>query len=104
MVKCPYCQTDQEQKKFCSFCRADLTQNRPKMKQNLSQEESYQSQPVLANYHTYDLMLFLSHIRAERTSMYKTMQNVRRAPEEAKTSVENYDELTQDGINMYREL
>lgn len=49
-------------------------------------------------------MLFLSHIRAERTFMYKTMQNVRKAPDEAKKSTENYDSIKDDGINMYREL
>lgn len=99
---CPYCQTEQEQKKICSFCEANLEQNRPQMKQDLSQEEAYQNQPILATYHTYDLMLFLSYIRAERSSAYKTMQNVRKAPDEAKNS--HYNELNEYGQELYREL
>lgn len=101
-MKCSYCRTEQEQKKICSFCGANLEQNRPQMKQDLSQEEAYQSQPILATYHTYDLMLFLSYIRAERSSMYKTMQNVRKAPAEAKK--DNYDEINEYSQELYREL
>lgn len=83
---CTYCQTEQEQKKICSFCSADLTQYRPKRKQTLTQEEAYQSQPILETYHTYDLLLLLSHLREKRSSTYKTMQIVRKAPEEAKNN------------------
>lgn len=79
---CTYCQTEQEQKKICSFCGTDLLKNRPKMKQNLSQEEAYQSQPILATYHTYDLMLLIQYLRAERSDAYKLMQMVRKAPED----------------------
>ncbi len=99
---CTYCKTNQENKKFCSFCEADLTQTRPQKKQNLSQEEAYQTQPELAKYHTYDLILFLSDLRAERTDMYKTMQIVRKAPQKAE--IDEYEEINQDGQRMYREL
>lgn len=98
---CTYCQTEQEQKKICSFCGADLTQNRPKRKQTLTQEEAYQSQPILATYHTYDLLLLLSHLREERSISYKTMQSVRKAPQEAK--INNYEELNEYGQEFYRE-
>ena len=82
---CTYCKTQQENKKICSFCESDLTQTRPQKKQILSQEEAYQSQPVLATYHTYDLLLLLSHLREERSSSYKTMQNVRKLLMKLKT-------------------
>jgi len=98
---CPYCQTKAEQKKICSFCKADLTQNHPKMKQTLSQEEAYQNQPILATYHTYDLLLLLSYLREERSISYKTMQSVRKAPDEAKK--DNYEELNEYGQELYRE-
>jgi len=98
---CPYCETEQEQKNICSFCGANLQQKRPQMKQILNQEEAYQSQPILATYHTYDLLLLLSHLREERSSVYKTMQNVRKAPEEAKNN--NYEETNQYGQELYRE-
>jgi len=83
-MKCSYCQTDQEQKKqknTCSFCGADLQQDRPQIKQMLNEEEAYQSQPILATYHTYDLLILLQYIRIERTYHYKQMQTVRKAPE-----------------------
>ena len=99
---CTYCQTEQqENKKICSFCEADLTQTRPQKKQILSQEEAYQSQPILAMYHTYDLLLLLSHLREERSNSYKTMQIVRKAPDEAKN--DNYEETNQYGQELYRE-
>src|SRR5699024_10626675 len=82
-----------ENKKICSFCEADLTQERPKKKQTLSQEEAYQTQPELSKYHTYDLLLLLSYLREQRSTAYKTMQSVRKAPNEVKTSRNDYDEL-----------
>lgn len=78
---CPYCQTEQEQKSICPFCGADLTQDRPQIKQTLNQEEAYQPQPILATYHTYDLLILLQYLRSERTYHYKQMQTVRKAPE-----------------------
>lgn len=101
-MNCTYCQTNQENKKICSFCEADLTQTRPQKKQILSQEEAYQTQPKLAKYHTYDLLLFLSDLRAERTDMYKIMQLVRKAPQESKT--DESEGINQDGQRMYREI
>lgn len=95
---CPYCQTEQEQKKICSFCKADLTQDRPKMKQTLSEEEAYQSQPILATYHTYDLLVMLQHIRKERSFYYHNMQIVRKAPSEANVP----EEINQEGQKIYR--
>ena len=36
--------------------------------------------------------------------MYKTMQVVRKAPQEAKKSVNNYEELNESGQELYREV
>lgn len=80
---CPYCQTEQKQKKICSFCQADLTKSRPEMKQTISEDEAYQPQPILATYHTYDLLILLQFLRKQRTDNYKLMQTVRKAPNEA---------------------
>src|SRR5699024_9306305 len=88
-------QTKQENKKICSFCEADLTQERPKKKQTLSQEEAYQTQPELSKYHTYDLLLLLSYLREQRSTAYKTMQSVRKAPNKVKTRRNDYDELSE---------
>src|SRR5699024_11568671 len=85
------------------ICEADLTQERPKKKQTLSQEEAYQTQPELSKYHTYDLLLLLSYLREQRSTAYKTMQSVRKAPNEVKTSRNDYDELNEYGQEFYRE-
>src|SRR5699024_6998228 len=102
-MQCTYCKVKQENKKICSFCEADLTQERPKKKQTLSQEEAYQTQPELSKYHTYDLLLLLSYLREQRSTAYKTMQSVRKAPNEVKTSRNDYDELNEYGQEFYRE-
>src|SRR5699024_12884934 len=94
---CTYCQTKQENKKICSFCEAELTQERPKKKQTLSQEEAYQTQPELSKYHTYDLLLLLSYIREQRSTEYKTMQSDRIATNEVKKRRKDYDELNEYG-------
>src|SRR5699024_5424457 len=85
------------------FCEADLTQERPKKKQTLSQEEAYQTQPELSKYHTYDLLLLLSYLREQRSTAYKTMQSVRKAPNEVKTSRNDYDELNEYVHEFYGE-
>src|SRR5699024_9181272 len=87
----------QKHKKISSLYEADLTQQRPKKKQTLSQEEAYQTQPELSKYHTYDLLLLLSYLREQRSTAYKTMQSVRKAPNEVKTSRNDYDELNEYG-------
>src|SRR5699024_8240527 len=100
---CTYCQTKQENKKISYFSQADLTQEHTKKKQTVSQEEAYQTQPELSKYHTYDLLLLLSYLREQRSTAYKTMQIVRKAPNEVKTSRNDYDELNEYGQEFYRE-
>src|SRR5699024_10999834 len=103
-MQCTYCKVKQENKKICSFCEADLTQERPKKKQTLSQEEAYQTQPELSKYHTYDLLLLLSYLSEQRSTAYKTMQSVRKAPNEVKTSHNEYDELNEYEKEYYRQI
>src|SRR5699024_12000965 len=64
---------------------------------------SYQTQPELSKYHTYDLLLLLSYLRELRSTAYKTMQSVRKAPNEVKTSRNDYDELNEYGQEFYHE-
>src|SRR5699024_4605721 len=99
-MQCTYCKVKQENKKICSFCEADLTQERPKKKQTLSQEEAYQTQPELSKYHTYDLFLLLSYLREQRSTAYKT---IIKEPNEVKTSRNDYDELNEYEQEFYRE-
>ena len=99
---CSYCKTETQNHETCDFCKADLTAPRPKIDPMLDDSKANYSQPELAKLHTYDLLLILRHIRAERSDMYRVMQVVRKAPEEAKK--DNYDELNESGQKFYREL
>src|SRR5699024_6095390 len=47
--------------------------------------------------------LLLSYLREQRSTAYKTMQSVRKAPNEVKTSRNDYDELNEYGQEFYRE-
>src|SRR5699024_6894389 len=102
-MQCTYCKVKQENKKICSFCEADLTQERPKKKQTLSQEEAYQTQPELSKYHTYDLLPLLSYLTEQCTTKYKTTQRATKAPNEVKTSRNEYEELNEYVQESYRE-
>src|SRR5699024_524585 len=89
--------------KICSFCEADLTQERAKKKQTVSQVEAYQPQPELSKYHTYHLLLLLNYLREQRSTAYKTIQRDRKAPNEVIPSRNDYDELNEYGQEFYRE-
>src|SRR5699024_1390203 len=102
-MQCTYCKVKQENKKICYYCEAELTQERHKKKQTLTQKESNQTQTKLSKYHTYDLLLLLRYLREQRSTAYKTMQSVRKAPNEVKTSRNDYDELNEYGQEFYRE-
>ena len=41
-------------------------------------KEAEQSQPVLATYHTYDLLLFLRYLREERSKAYNLMRSAQK--------------------------
>jgi len=100
---CSYCKTESVNTVTCDFCLADLAAARPKINELLDLSHHY-SQPELQKMHTLDLLLILKRLRDDRTNMYKTMQIIRKAPQEAQSSVDGYSELKSDGINMYREI
>lgn len=100
---CSYCKTDSINTVTCDFCFADLTAVRPKINELLDLSNHY-SQPELQTMHTIDLLHVLKRIRADRGDMYKTMQLIRKAPQEAQKAVEGYSELKEDGIRMYQEI
>ena len=100
---CSYCKTETQNHETCDFCQADLSKKRPKINELLIPDISMNwEQPRLETLHTYDLLLVLRHIRAERTTYYRIMQVVRKAPEEAKN--DNYEENNEYGQQLYREL
>ncbi len=99
---CSYCKTETQNTETCDFCRADLDLKRPKINPNLDDSATDYTQPQLRELHTFDLMRLLSHIRAERSTTYKNMQTVRKAPETSKKG--NYEEINEYGQELYREL
>lgn len=93
---CSYCKTENENNaKTCQFCHADLQAKRPVLKDFLSLEQVEQPQPILATYHTYDLLILLRLVREERSKSYNLMRSVQKAPEsvgvdsDTKTFAEN---------------
>src|SRR5699024_318680 len=102
-MQCTYCKVKQENKKICSFCEADLIQENHKKKQTLSQEEAYKTQPEFSKYPTYDLLLLSIYLIRQRSTSYNTMHNARKAPNEVKTTHNDYDELNEYGQEFDRE-
>ena len=100
---CSYCKTETTSNETCDFCLADLTAARPEISHTFDVTHPY-TQPELLQLHTLDLLYVLRHLRADRTNMYKTMQIIRKAPQDAQESVEGYSELKNDGIRMYQEV
>lgn len=97
---CSYCQTESENTDTCDFCKANLTSSRPKIDDNLSELDADRTQPELMKMHTFDLMRILSYIREKRSSWYRIMQNVRKAPSEAKIDDSDIEFAT----NEYKRL
>lgn len=102
MMACTYCNLETINTQKCDFCKADLSISRPTINGQLDFVHADLSQPALKELHTYDLLLILNQLRTERTSTYKTMQLVRKAPDEVKN--ENYDDMKEQGIEQYREI
>ncbi|MCA1024445.1 hypothetical protein [Halobacillus litoralis] len=85
--KCSYCQVENNvEKEQCEFCEAPLNIERPSLDNEVVEEDFTQPYPVLIKYHTYHLLLLLKRAREERTKVYKLMQTVRKAPQEASVS------------------
>ena len=97
---CSYCKTETNDQQACSRCKADLTKKRPVINNYLSEEESELTQPELSQFHTYDLLLILRHIRTKRTEWYKLMQTTRRSPNEARNV--DYEDLKEFSVQEYR--
>lgn len=101
---CSYCKTENpDSNKICNFCEVDLTLERPKINPMLDERAANFKKHELEQLHTYDLLLVLRHLRAERTDYYRIMQAVRKAPDELKNN-ESYEDNNQYGQKLYRDL
>lgn len=99
---CSYCKTETVNTETCDFCKADLEKPRPDINQTIDVTHPY-TQPELLKMHTIDLLYILRRIRADRADMYKTMQIIRKAPQEAQNGLDGYSELREEGIKLYRD-
>jgi hypothetical protein len=89
-MKCSYCQTENYQNVHkCTFCNAPLTINRPKQKDSLAVELAEKPFEELIQYHTYDLLVLLQLIRAERSTAYDMMISIQRLLKKAPESSQN---------------
>ena len=83
---CSYCgqensQVDDYASAACTFCEAPLNVNRPKLRNHLFLDQCELPFGELSLFHTYDLLILLRLVREERSTCYKLMRSVQKAPE-----------------------
>lgn len=79
---CSYCQTENQQNvENCTFCNAPISVKRPKQKDFLAADLAEKPFEELIQFHTYDLLVLLRLVREERSTAYKLMRMVQKAPE-----------------------
>lgn len=90
MINCSYCQTKNRQNvDKCTFCNAPLFINRPTQKKLLTIEHAQKHFQDLVEYHTYDLLILLRLVRAERSTAYDMMISIKRLLEKAPEGSQN---------------
>lgn len=89
-MKCSYCQTENQQNvEYCTFCNALLTAERPKQKDFLAIDHAEKPFQELIKFHTYDLLVLLRLIRAERSTAYDMMISIQRLLKKAPEGPQN---------------
>jgi len=79
---CSYCgQENSEHMDLCSFCVAPLKKERPYLREHLFLDQCELSFSELSLFHTYDLLILLRLVREERSTCYRLMRSVQKAPE-----------------------
>ncbi|WP_186673938.1 hypothetical protein [Sporosarcina sp. BP05] len=78
-MNCSYCQTENQNNiDKCTFCNAPFTISRPKQKDFLALELAEKTFEELIQFHTYDLLVLLRLVRAERSTAYDIMISIQR--------------------------
>lgn len=86
-MNCSYCKTKIiEYVDKCTFCNAPLKLKRPTQKDLLAVDHAERPFQELIEYHTYDLLVLLRLVRAERSTAYDTMISIRRLLQKASES------------------
>jgi hypothetical protein len=75
---CSYCGIEGIEKN-CSFCRASLTIQRPRLKEFVVLEDVEKTFNKLVCFHTYDLLVLLHLVRKERTKAYDLTLTLKKA-------------------------
>lgn len=76
---CSYCQTENNESiDNCTFCNAPLTIKRPTQKDFLAVDHAEKPFEELIQFHTYDLLVLLRLVRAERSTAYDMMISIQR--------------------------
>jgi len=79
---CSYCETENDTFiEECSFCGAPLKKKRPKLRDYIYLDQCKWPFKDLSLLHTYDLLILLRLVREERSTCYKLMRTVQKAPE-----------------------
>ncbi|MDF2902761.1 MAG: hypothetical protein K0S25_399 [Bacillus sp. (in: firmicutes)] len=79
---CSYCgQENSKHMDLCSFCVAPLKKERPYLREHLFLDQCELSFSELSLFHTYDLLILLRLVREERSTCYRLMRSVQKAPE-----------------------
>lgn len=104
---CSYCQTENSESiDDCTFCNAPLTINRPTQKGFLAVDHAEKPFEELIEYHTYDLLVLLRLVRAERSTAYDIMISVqrllRKAPEGSQNDSDSIESVKHAEIDYRR--
>ena len=79
---CFYCgQENSQESALCTFCEAPLKARRPQLRDHLFLEQCEWPFSELSLFHTYDLLILLRLVREERSTCYRLMRSVQKAPE-----------------------
>ena len=80
---CSYCGSKNEQYiENCRFCAAPLKQQRPYLREHLFLDQCELPFGELTLFHTYDLLILFRLVREERSTCYRLMRSVQKAPED----------------------
>lgn len=108
---CSYCKTENKESEIrCTFCEADLTFSRPKIKRFVELSDAYKAYPTLNSYHTFDLLQLLKLVRRSRTDAYNSLRITLKAsneievPKELKNIAEEEYKHSTKYMNLIEEI
>lgn len=99
-MNCPYCKTENGADEIrCTFCEADLTAPRPKIKPFIS-FDGYKTHHELNTFHTYDLLKLLKDVRKQRSDAFNLLRMALKLSNEVNVSLEMKN-ITEDDYKRF---